>query len=57
MGKEFRIQNSEFRRECRYHLILSQDLEYGRNEEPLSLLEETSKVLNSYAKAILNSDS
>jgi four helix bundle protein len=43
--------------ECRYYLILSQDLEYGRNEDLRSMLEETSKVLDSYSKAILTPDS
>ena len=41
--------------ECRYYLILSNDLGYGSCEELVLMLEETSKVLNSYAKAILNS--
>ncbi len=43
--------------ECRYYLILSEDLEYGRNDEIMPMLEETSKVLDSYAKAILTPDS
>jgi four helix bundle protein len=43
--------------ECRYYLILSKDLGYGSCEELVVMLEETSKVLNSYAKAILNSNS
>src|SRR5579862_3739222 len=43
--------------ECRYYLILSQDLEYGGNQDLRSMLEETSKVLDSYAKAILTPDS
>ena len=43
--------------ECRYYLILAQDLGYGSSAAPMCLLEETSKVLNSYTKAILNSDS
>ena len=43
--------------ECRYYLILANDLQYGSCEVLMPMLEETSRVLNSYAKAILNSDS
>jgi len=43
--------------ECRYYLILARDLNYGSSAELMCLLEETSKVLNSYAKAILTPDS
>src|SRR6201984_1705386 len=43
--------------ECRYYLILSQDLGYGRSESLMSNLEETSKLLNAYARAILASGS
>jgi four helix bundle protein len=32
--------------ECRYYLILSQDLGYGQSESLTSTLEETSKLLN-----------
>jgi four helix bundle protein len=43
--------------ECRYYLILSNDLEYG-DTSPLKLqLEEVSKLLTSYVNSILNSDS
>jgi four helix bundle protein len=41
--------------ECRYYLILSQDLGYGQNEPLMSALEETSKLLNAYARTILAS--
>ena len=41
----------------RYYLILAQDLGYGSTESPTNLLEEVSKLLNSYARAILTSDS
>jgi four helix bundle protein len=41
--------------ECRYYLILSQDLGYGQIESLMSALEETSKLLNAYARAILAS--
>lgn len=43
--------------ECRYYLILSQDLGYGQSELLMSALEETSKLLNAYTRAILASDS
>ena len=43
--------------ESRYYLILAQDLSYGLTESLTNLLEEVSKLLNSYARAILNSDS
>lgn len=43
--------------ESRYYLILAQDLGYGQTEELMSLLEEVSRLLNAYAKAILTSDS
>jgi four helix bundle protein len=43
--------------ECRYYLILSQDLGYGQNESLTSALEETSKLLNAYVRAILASGS
>ena len=42
--------------ECRYYLILSQDLGYGQTEF-LTTLEETSKLLNAYMQAILASGS
>ena len=43
--------------ESRYYLILAQDLGYGSTESLTNLLEEVSKLLNSYARAILTSDS
>jgi len=43
--------------ECRYYLILSQDLGYGQSESLMNALEETSKLLNAYAGAILASGS
>ena len=43
--------------ECRYYLILSYDLGYGDVEGAGALLEETSRLLDAYAKRILNSDS
>jgi four helix bundle protein len=43
--------------ECRNYLILAQDLGYGSNEELRKSLEEVSRLLNAYSKAILTSDS
>lgn len=43
--------------ECRYYLILTRDLGYGQTEPLMSTLEETSRVLNAYARAILASGS
>jgi four helix bundle protein len=40
--------------ESRYYLILSEDLEYGDTGKLLDSLEEVSRLLNSYSKAILN---
>ncbi|MBU2493637.1 MAG: four helix bundle protein [Bacteroidetes bacterium] len=38
--------------EVRYYLILSKDLGYGNSEKLISLLEEVSKLLSSYCKAL-----
>ena len=43
--------------ESRYYLILAQDLGYGQTEKLMDSLEEVSRILNGYAKAILTSDS
>ena len=44
--------------ECRYYLLLAQDLGYGMNPELRQLLEETSRLLNAYMNALeQNSDS
>jgi four helix bundle protein len=42
--------------ECRYYLMLAQDLSYGRNEELIKLLDEVSRMLDVYSRAILTSD-
>lgn len=42
--------------ECRYYLVLTRDLEYGNISEGKLLLEETSKLLESYSHTILNSE-
>ena len=38
--------------ECRYYLILAQDLKYGDTKALAQLLEEISKLLNSYSRKI-----
>ena len=43
--------------ESRYYLILVRDLEYGDGTEAKAILEETSKLLEAYSQAILNSES
>ena len=43
--------------ESRYYLILAQDLGYGTSDERMKLLEEVSRLLNAYARAILAPDS
>jgi len=43
--------------ESRYYLILSSDLGYGDNSKLLQLLEEVSKLLESYSNNILTPDS
>jgi four helix bundle protein len=41
--------------ECRYYLILAKDLNYGDVSQLISLLEEVSKLLESYSAKILAS--
>ena len=43
--------------ESRYYLILSEDLGYGKTGEILNSLEDVSRLLHSYSKAILDSSS
>ena len=43
--------------ESRYYLILSEDLGYGQTGKLMDSLEEVSRLLNSYSKAILDSSS
>jgi four helix bundle protein len=43
--------------ECRYYLILAGDLKYGDPQNLMTLLEEVSRILDAYAKAILTPDS
>ncbi len=43
--------------ESRYYLILAQDLGYGNSEQLMGQLEEVSRLLTAYARAILASGS
>ena len=43
--------------ECRYYLILAQDLGYGETELLTAALEETSRLLIGYVRAVLASGS
>jgi len=43
--------------ECRYYLILAQDLGYGQMDSLMNTLEDVSRLLNAYSKAILAPDS
>jgi len=43
--------------ETRYYLILAGDLEYGLTEPLMLHIDEVSRILESYMKSILNSDS
>ncbi len=39
--------------ECRYYLVLTKDLEYADSSTLICLLEEVSKILNSYSQKII----
>jgi len=41
--------------ECRYYLILANDLDYGDTSQLMRQLEEVSKLLGAYLSSILNS--
>jgi four helix bundle protein len=41
--------------ECRYYLILAEDLDYGDSSQLMSQLEEVSKLLEAYTSSILAS--
>ena len=43
--------------ECHHYLILTRDLHYAETESLLRLLEEVSRLLTSYSRAILASNS
>ena len=63
-GKRSRAEKARFLNiaedsleECRYYLILSQDLGYGETASLMAMLEEASRLLSAYARAILASGS
>jgi len=41
--------------ECRYYLLLARDLNYGIEPSLMSLLEEVSKLLDSYTQSVYRS--
>lgn len=43
--------------ECRYYLILAEDLSYCNSQKMNDQIEEVSKLLDAYVKAVLVSDS
>ncbi len=43
--------------ECKYYLILAQDLGYGDSSQLKQQLQEVSRILEAYLYSILNSDS
>jgi four helix bundle protein len=43
--------------ECRYYLILARDLGYGETGELMGLLEEVSRMVTAYTRAIRASES
>ncbi len=53
-GRFFNISQGSVE-ECRYYLILSKDLNYGKPQELRNDLEEVSKLLERYRSVILNS--
>ena len=40
--------------ECRYYLLLSRDLAYGNSSKLMSDVDEVSKLLEGYSRAVLN---
>jgi four helix bundle protein len=42
--------------ECRYYLILTEDLQYAETNSAMELLAEASRCVESYMQRILNSD-
>jgi four helix bundle protein len=41
--------------ECRYYLILTQDLRYGETIAPMVLLEDASRLLDAYVQRLASS--
>lgn len=63
-GKRSRAEKARFLNiaegsleECRYYLILARDLGYGDTESLAHTLEDASRLLNAYERAILASGS
>ena len=60
-GKADKARFSEYYRqlpeETRYYLILSMDLNYGETDTLMKSLEEVSKILDAYSRAILTPNS
>jgi hypothetical protein len=52
LPRHFGISLSGVKHMSRYYLILAQDLVYGKTEKLMALLEEVSRLLNAYSKAI-----
>ncbi|MBU1298369.1 MAG: four helix bundle protein [Bacteroidetes bacterium] len=42
--------------ECRYYLILSNDLNYGNHPDLFKLMEEIGKLINAYSRKIQDSE-
>ena len=61
-GKRSKAEKSRFLNiaegsleECRYYLILAQDFGYGETQSLMNTLEQVSRLLNGYTRAILAS--
>jgi four helix bundle protein len=54
-GRYLNIAEGSVEESRRYYLILAQDLGYGDTQPLASLLDEVSRLLNAYVRAILAS--